>query len=65
MVHASALDIVMTKHNLWFIWESILGNEESEKKERRRINQVPETTREFGLTKKEAYWLDCTNGLMA
>ena len=52
-------DIVLTKHNLWFTWESIHSKEELEEKENERINQFPEASRGFGSTKKETYWWAC------
>jgi hypothetical protein len=41
-------DILLSQHNLWFTWESLLSREEIESQERKRINQFPETARAFG-----------------
>jgi hypothetical protein len=34
-------DIVLSKQNLWFTWESLLSKEELEAKERERLDSFP------------------------
>jgi hypothetical protein len=48
-------DVVLSKNNLWFIWQSIYSKEKLEEREDESINQFPEVARGFGSTKKETY----------